>query len=513
MGQTDPHVRNLTLVLAALGFIMIMVNSAAVGAGSALSPPAQYGPAVALVGSQSCPSGIAVDSAGTVYWANRCSGQLLRFPRGASFPSEILSGLNSPYGVGVDAAGNVYFDEYFGGTLSRLTAGSNNPQIVLTGLNHPNYMSVDAAGDVYLITGQTCGDNIIRYDAKSQRVATLLTIAQHNDTNHGFGGLFIDGSGDLYYTTCDLGIDVLRSGQSSPSTLLNTTGRSTGIAVDKNGDVYYALYNSSVNELAAGSNTPLLLTGQGSSRLQLTIDPAGDLYFTDDVGGRIWEIPLQNPVYPLVSVSTTISTATSTVLTTSMLPSTVILTSISSNTQTVSVVSTQTVSAVSTQTVSVVPPTVTVTSISSVTPTTTQPSAISGEPTTRTVTRAISQVLTTSVSQTTTLTSVLMQYANTSPFNSTVLIGVVIAFAILAAYVVLSRRKRTTTTPAPQPPVDREPLVDHGAIMAVDGMVMKYVSDHGGKISISVACSDLGIPEPQLRESLKRLVDKGTLSK
>jgi DNA-binding IclR family transcriptional regulator len=44
-------------------------------------------------------------------------------------------------------------------------------------------------------------------------------------------------------------------------------------------------------------------------------------------------------------------------------------------------------------------------------------------------------------------------------------------------------------------------------------MVLKYVSDHNGKISVSVACTDLGIPQERLRESLKRLVEKGLLNK
>ena len=486
----DSHLkRNLASALAVLAILIAFVEPHALNVVNA-SSPTEYGSAMALVVSQSCPSGITVDSSGTVYWVNRCSGQLLELPRRASFPSEILSGLNDPYGVGIDAAGNVYFDEYFRGTLSILAPGSRSPQTLLSGLNYPNYMSVDSAGDIYFITGQTCGDRIVRFDASSHAVTTLLVAPQPHDPNHGFGGLFVDPSGDLYYTTCDyLTLNLLRSGSSLPSTFLNTTSRPMGIVVDTNGNVYYALYNDSINELAAGTSTPVVLTRQGSARLQLAIDESGNLYYTDDIGGRIWEIPSQNSANAGVTVSTT-TTATSTVVSTSVLPSTVVLTSISSNTQTVSVA----------------PSTITLTSVSSITQTTTQTSTGERAVTTQTSTISITEPLTTSIKETTTSTTVLVQYTNGSPYSSIAVIGLVLAVSILTAYVVLSSRRRTIPRTAQLP-------VDRSAVDTIDGIVMKYVSDHGGEISISTASTDLGIAEPQLRQSLKRLLDKGLLSK
>ena len=469
---------NFAFALMVLGLSIAIVDPPAFHVVNGFSP-LQYGPAVSLVGSQSCPAGIAVDSAETLYWVNYCSDQLLEFPKGASFPTDILSGLNGPDGVGVDAAGNVYYDEYPAGTLSRLAPNSSTPQVLLTGLDHPNFMSVDAAGDVYFIIGgmgmdmgQACGDKIVRFDVISHNVTTLLVAPQPHDSNHGFGGLFADQSGDLYYTTCDyLTLDLLPSGSSTPSVILNTISRPTGIAVDKIGNVYYALYNSSVNELPLHSKIPLILTSQGSSRLQLTIDEAGDLYYTDNIGGRIWMIPLGSSNQAATANTTTI---TSTMIITSVLPSTI--TSVSFNTQTVSVApSTRTLTSVSvsTQLVSVAPPTITRTSISFNT-------------------------------QTTTETYTSPYYA--SPFSPPLTIGLLLALSLLAVYVVWSSRKRNIPS-APQPPVDQI------ARETVDGIVLKYVSDHSGKISISIACTDLGIAEPQLRDSLARLIDKGLLNK
>jgi len=473
MCRMGSHVKvTLVFALVVLAIATALLESSAMNGVSAFLPN-QYGSATALVASQSCPSGIAVDGTGTVYWANRCSGQLFKLSRGAVYPSEILTGLNGPYGVGVDGAGNVYFDEYFRGTLSRLVPGSTNPQTLLTGLTYPNYMSVDSAGDVYFITGQTCGDKIVRYDAISHGLTTILAAPQPHDSAHGFGGLFISPSGNLYYTTCSyLTVNLLPSGATSPSIILNTPSRSSGIAVDSLGNVYYTLYNSSVDELAAGDVIPTVISTQGSSRLQLAIDQSGNLYFTDDVGGRIWELPVQN-----ATVSTTAtSTVTSTLTTSSPVTSTLIVTSVSFSTQTVSVLITQSA--------------VTVTSLTSL--------INSSQPRT--------QTFTTSVRETTTETSLLVQSATSQAWSSTAIIALILILSVLVAYILLSMRRKVK-------PAVSAPPIDQTAVETVDGIVMKYISDHNGKISISTACVDLGIPEPQLRESLKRLVEKGLLSR
>lgn len=474
--------RNLATAIIALAIATALVEFSAASAVNAFYPT-QYGSATALVVSQSCPSGIAVDAAGTVYWANRCSGQLLELPRGAAYPNEILTGLNGPYGVGVDAAGNVYFDEYFRGTLSRLAPGSSTPQTLLTGLTYPNYMSVDSAGDVYFITGQTCGDKIVRYDASSHVLTTILAAPQPHDSNHGFGGLFIDHFGNLYYTTCDyLTVNLLPSGSTSPSTVLNTPSRPSGVAVDSLGNVYYTLYNSSVDELAAGSATPMIITTRGSSRLQLAIDQYGDLYFTDDVGGRIWELSVQS-----ATVSTT-ATVTSTLVTTSVVPpSTVTITSLSSSTQTVSVF--------------ITPSATIVTSLASRTSL--------NQPRTQTLTTSLITTSTIPVRETTTQTIILVQSATTRPWSSTAIIALILIISIFVAYVLLSARRKAK--PSILPSISPSPI-DQTAVETVDGIIMKYLSDHGGKISISTACADLGIREPQLRDSLKRLVEKGLVS-
>jgi hypothetical protein len=428
-------------------------------------------------------------------------------PKGSSFPAEILTGLNGPYGVGVDAARNIYFDEYFKGTLSRLTPGSSSPEVLLTGLDHPNFMSVDSAGDVYFITGQTCGDKIVRYDSSSGKVATILIAPQPHDSNHGFGGIFVDSSDNLYYTTCDyMSLNLLVSGSSAPSVILNTTSRPTGLVADKMGNVFFALYNSSIDEVPVGSKTPLVLTTEGSSRLQVTIDQEGNLYYSDYVGGRVWEIALQSSAN---QVATSTTTATSTAVITSILSSTTTLTAVPISTQTAPVApSTITLASLSlstqttteTYTASIAPSTITLATVSYTTQTLTE-SYTNSKPGV-----SSAQILTKFIDHTTTQTTILAESTNGPPFASAVIVGLLLALSLLAAYFVLNSRKPTV-------PVTPQPSADQNAIETVDGIVLKYLNDHRGEISISTTCSDLGIPEQELRDSIQRLIDKGVLSK
>jgi DNA-binding beta-propeller fold protein YncE len=255
----------------------------------------QYGLVQPIVTGQECPVGLATDRSDSLYWVNYCTGQLLKLVRGTGSSTVLLSGLNGPEGVGVDASGNVYYDEYFAGTLSELPAGSKTPSVLLIGLDYPNVISVDAKGNVYFITGQSAGDKIVRFDMKTKTLETLVTAPLPHDRGHGFSGVFIDSSGDLYYTM--IGYDKiyrLPAGSSTPVLMLDAS-RPNGVAVDKAGDLFYALYYASVNVLPVGTSTSIVLTTAASSHTQITLDQHDDVYYTDNISGVIWEIPVKVP--------------------------------------------------------------------------------------------------------------------------------------------------------------------------------------------------------------------------
>jgi hypothetical protein len=138
----------------------------------------------------------------------------------------------------------------------------------------------------------------------------------------------------------------------------------------------------------------------------------------------------------------------------------------------------------------------TLATVSFSTQTTTERYTSSEEPSTKT--------FTTFINQTPTKTIVLTQSTNGPPFASVIIIGLLLAISTLAVYILLHSRTHAV-------PVAPQPAVDHTAIETIDGIVLKYVNDRSGEISISSACGDLGISERQLRDSIQRLIDKGVL--
>lgn len=181
----------------------------------------------------------------------------------------------------------------------------------MTGLDFPNFMTVDRGGsNVYFVTGQTCGDKIVKFDVASHTLTTLLTAPSPHDTDHGFDGLFINSLGDLYFSTCDyLTINRLPRGSSTPQVIMTVNTRPEGIAVDNAGNVFFTLYYQSVDALPVGSSAPIILA-TGSTLHQLALDSDDNVYYTDSAGGKIWKIPIATVVTSPVTVPVTTCTTT-----------------------------------------------------------------------------------------------------------------------------------------------------------------------------------------------------------
>jgi streptogramin lyase len=97
------------------------------------------------------PTGVAVDTAGTVYVAD---GSVRRLTAGATTPDTLPFTFSSPggaWGVAVDTAGTVYITDPYWQRVVKLAAGSTTQDVLaFTGLGQPHGVAVDTAGTVYV---------------------------------------------------------------------------------------------------------------------------------------------------------------------------------------------------------------------------------------------------------------------------------------------------------------------------------------------------------------------------
>ncbi len=97
------------------------------------------------------PTGVAVDTAGSVYVAD---GSVRRLTAGATTPDTLPFAFTSPggaWGVAVDTAGTVYVTDSYWQRVVKLAAGSTTQvELPFTGLGQPYGVAVDTAGTVYV---------------------------------------------------------------------------------------------------------------------------------------------------------------------------------------------------------------------------------------------------------------------------------------------------------------------------------------------------------------------------
>jgi len=238
------------------------------------------------------PEGLAVDTAGNLYIADRLNNRIRKVSNGvittvagggSSFGDNgpaTGSQLNGPYGVALDPAGNLYIADSGNNCIRRVAngviatvagngmpgyAGDNGPAISAQ-LLAPSAAAVDSAGNLYIADGT----NRIRKVA----AGVITTIA-------GGGSSLGDGA---QATNAQLAVP-------------------HAVAVDSNGNLYIAdSYNSRIRKVSSGVITTV--AGGGSSfgdngpatgaqlnvPYGLTVDSGGNLYIAESFNHRIREV-------------------------------------------------------------------------------------------------------------------------------------------------------------------------------------------------------------------------------
>ncbi len=194
------------------------------------------------------PSGVAVDSSGNLYIADRDNNRIRRVSKDGTIATVAGTGasgnsgdgaaalqaqLNGPSSVSVDTAGNLYIADTGNQRVRKVTPDGRISAATNLGLISPVYAIPDSAGNIYI--ADAGAGKILKASSNDGVPATVLTgLASPR-------GLALDQSGNLYFTEAGAGrVSRLASSGTVISLGNGVWSIPRGIAVDSAGDVFVA---------------------------------------------------------------------------------------------------------------------------------------------------------------------------------------------------------------------------------------------------------------------------------
>jgi uncharacterized protein (TIGR03437 family) len=288
------------------------------------------------------PFGLTVDSSGNLYFAENADGRIRRVDTKGIITTVAGNGtpgfsgdgstatsaeLNFPTGVAVDSSGTVYIADSVNLRVRKVSSnniatvagngvlsfGGDNGSALKAQMNDPLGVAVDSAGNLYV--ADTNNNEVRKVDTKGTITAIAGTGAAGSGSNqvNGPRGLAVDASGNVYIADTQNarvlkvtpgGSVTTAAGNGSPgfggdggsatSAQLYTP---TGVAVDANGNLYIADYqNHRVRKVTAGGTISTVAgngnqgyTGDGGQAanaalnypIGVAVDSGGNLYIAD----------------------------------------------------------------------------------------------------------------------------------------------------------------------------------------------------------------------------------------
>lgn len=207
----------------------------------------------------------------------------------------IDSALINPSGVAVDAAGNVFFAEAGSGAVYKeaLSGGAYSRTPIAVGLTHPTAVALDGGGNVYI-----ADSDVVYKETPSHGSYRQSEIVTDLD---GLDGVAVDGRGNLYITassTGDVHKETLQANGAYAEKAIGSgiTGPS-GVAVDGLGNIYIAdarqgeVYKQTLQ--ADGSYVQTVLAGGIADPEGVAADGNGNLYIAAPATGTVYKETLQ----------------------------------------------------------------------------------------------------------------------------------------------------------------------------------------------------------------------------
>jgi sugar lactone lactonase YvrE len=283
------------------------VYGTGLGPQSAFLPGTQLSIDSGLLG----PSGLALDAAGAVYFAESGTGAVYKEVRSGGAWSRVLiaGGLSDPTGVAVDGAGNVYIAASNAVFKETLAHGSYSQSEIVSDLNDLVGIAVDGSGNLYL-TASATGD---------VHKETLQSNGTYTETAIGSGithptGVAVDGSENIYIVDAGNG-DVYKEMPQTNGTYIQTivaSGLTTpeSVTVDGNRNLYITdPSQGEVDKETLQANGTYLATIAASGLNNpgwIALDGRGNLYLAQDTAkGDLAMIDVADPP-PLSFAKTTV---------------------------------------------------------------------------------------------------------------------------------------------------------------------------------------------------------------
>ncbi len=235
-------------------------------------------------------SGVAVDGAGNVYFADSQYGAIKEWIVASNIVTTLVSsGLTNPCGVAADGVGNIYIADSGNNAIKEWIVASNTvTTLVSSGLTNPCGVAVDVFGNVFIADS---GNNTIKeWVVVSNTVATLVSSGLTNPC-----GVAVDVLGNVIIA--DTGNNAIKEWlvASNTVTALVSSGLSSprGVAVDGSGNIYIADTGNNANkEWVAASNTVITVVSSKSlnNPTGVAVDGMGNVYVADPGVNAIVEL-------------------------------------------------------------------------------------------------------------------------------------------------------------------------------------------------------------------------------
>ena len=227
---------------------------------------AASGSVTKLLDTTTIPTGVAVDSAGNLFYAD--GSAVKKWAAATSTVSTLFSG-TAPQGVALDTAGNLYVADAGANLVRKWTASSGavSTLTAFTGLNAPQGIAVDADGDVTV--ADTGNNRVVKLDSASGLVSTLISSGLSSPT-----GIALDSLGNLYTVNTGASsstLDVFQPWADVPATLVGELAAAGTDALTAVIPTTQALYGAFV---PTSDRSWLRATGVVDGKVQFAFDAA-----------------------------------------------------------------------------------------------------------------------------------------------------------------------------------------------------------------------------------------------